>query len=883
MPVFEPTPPGDIDRAAGLILAEVPSQWFVARIAAALQAPTPVAIRDATAALIVGEKLELAERICALFWDRSDLGPWARFNMARRFELGGEFARAITILNEAIEHFPEGALPHWWVTRARCERALDRFRDAETTLRDAVARFPGSSYALASLADLLASEGRAAEATSVWSDVIQRFPGEAKTHWHVGLSSALRASGRPEEAHQALEEMARALPDEPRAIAALARSVGERRDWPRALELWTQCRDRDPSLAVETARGRARALFKLWRVEEALAIWRDLAIRRPDLIWVHRDLGAAAVELGDDALARVCHETLIEQFPDEARPEWYSTLARGMNDRREYADADRALAELERRFPESPLASREHIRKAYEIELGQDEISLLVDDAVRRFPEDPELLREKINVLLGFGRWEEAEKVVESLEALGAARLALHCRLMVEAERDGDASAIPKVRKLVEGRDPPLEEGMSLAGFLLGLASSEAIELGCSLLEALRERNPCNIHVTRGHARALVTLRRDERAIEVIETIPPLFQGEPVLELRAWAAARRGEDAESKRLWRIMLDSRYFPAAHYRVEGLARLTPEGREIARGGVTAYVVFRNEAPQIPGFLEHHRRVGVGRFVFIDHESDDGSREMLLEEPDVILYHCPDSYQLSSSGRRWMKELIDREGARGWNLQVDVDESFIYPGWENISIDRFTNYLDERGFEGVRAFMLDVFPKSLLDGTGAPTPRDQYRYYDADYTWLGQPRAPYLVPTGGVRERLFGAREDLHKTPLWRAESGTVINSHEISHIRIADVSGALLHYKLFNVALRGRGVRGEIDGPSFLEPDSSIRVMRRHSRYAARLAAVWRADLFKPGVSAELTDSLTLADRGLMSAPADYREWLRAQLPTARRAS
>jgi hypothetical protein len=423
-----------------------------------------------------------------------------------------------------------------------------------------------------------------------------------------------------------------------------------------------------------------------------------------------------------------------------------------------------------------------------------------------------------------------------------------------------------------------LEDGASLAAFLVSLGSSDARELGRVLLDDLHARHPCDIRIVHALARALIALRRDELAMALIDTIPALYRGDATLELRAWAAAQRGRDPEAERLWETILAARYFPAVHGRVEELRRLTPE--RAAPGGVTAYVVFRNEAAQIPRFLAHHRRLGVSRFVFIDHESDDGSREMLRDEPDVVLYRCADSYQLSSSGRRWMKELIDREGARGWGLQVDVDEAFIYPGWESLSIDRFASYLDSRGFEGVRGFMLDMYPRNLLDATGAPTPLERYRYYDADYDWLGHPRAPYLVPRGGVRERLFGAQGDLHKVPLWRVESGAVLNSHEISHIRLAGVSGALLHYKLFNVVLRGRAMRGERDGPSFLEPDASVTVMRRHTRYAARLPAAWRADLFVPGVSEELTDGLVLADRGLMTAPPDYREWLRSELGNAR---
>ena len=96
--------------------------------------------------------------------------------------------------------------------------------------------------------------------------------------------------------------------------------------------------------------------------------------------------------------------------------------------------------------------------------------------------------------------------------------------------------------------------------------------------------------------------------------------------------------------------------------------------------------------------------------------------------------------------------------------------------------------------------------------------------------------------MRARLFEAKEFLHKTPLWRLDAGLLINSHETTHLRFADVSAALIHYKLMNVALRGRHATVEAGGTAFVEDDSSVDAMRRHARYAARLARLWRAELF-----------------------------------------
>jgi hypothetical protein len=257
-----------------------------------------------------------------------------------------------------------------------------------------------------------------------------------------------------------------------------------------------------------------------------------------------------------------------------------------------------------------------------------------------------------------------------------------------------------------------------------------------------------------------------------------------------------------------------------------------------------------------------------------SSDDSCAILLNEPDVVLYQSRDSYQWSSSGRRWVAEIVAREGAQGWGLQVDPDEYFIYPGWETTPLDRLLAYLEARGYAGVRAYMLDMFARRLTGEDGEPAPLSAHRWYDDDYAWIGQERPPYLSPVGGVRQRLFGATEFLHKTPLWRLDAGAIINSHETTPLALADVSGALLHYKLFNITLRGRTASPQAAGLAYLEADTDLGVLRRHSRYAARLAELQRMDLFDPAVSREIGDSLDMTERGLMTASPGYLDWLRS---------
>ncbi len=49
---------------------------------------------------------------------------------------------------------------------------------------------------------------------------------------------------------------------------------------------------------------------------------------------------------------------------------------------------------------------------------------------------------------------------------------------------------------------------------------------------------------------------------------------------------------------------------------------------------FVTQRNERPRLPHFLDYYRSLGVGHFLIVDNDSDDGSRDYLAAQPDVSL---------------------------------------------------------------------------------------------------------------------------------------------------------------------------------------------------------------------------------------------------------
>ena len=866
---FEPITPEDIADACAQLQA---MGGFPRAIASGLAANDPDKMRAAVTALIDAGRVEGLRPLVERFRYIREFAVWARVTSSRLHRAAGDPAAGLADLDDLMANFPQRAAAHWWVGKARCLEGLGRVDDAEAAAREGAERFPDVVLPRVYLANLLSRARRTVEALQVWRDIHSRFP-EKEPDWYVGLANALKTLGRREEASAVLEDVGRRFADDRRTLPLLAQDAEDRSQWGRALELWDGYAARFAAAdETQVVFGRARALHRLDRIDEATAALERLIAGEPGHWRALRERALLAMDLGEVERARDALGRLTREFAAASRPDWWSSLARAHHDLRDYDAGAAALAELERRFPDSEAAESERLRLAKELEKGQDDLTGMVEAAMKRFPRDYSLRSHWVWILLGIGRLDLAQCAVEALEAEGADGYALQARLRLESDRDDEAHLRAYVERLARDRDWTAADVVSAGDFLLGVRSPWAFELAVSILNAAAEQFPGHSRLRLLRIRALIAARDDEAALALIDAIPERRRRREELELRAWGHAKRGRHDEAKALWRETLATNYFAAVQCPIDRLVRVTPPERLAPDGGVTAFIVFRNEAPQIPGFLAHHRKLGVKRFVFFDHMSDDDSRALLLGQPDVIVYDCPDSYQFSWSGRRWVNEIVAREGAKGWGLQLDADEHLIYPGCESVPIDRFVAYLDARGFEGVRGYMLDVFPRRLTDADGAPAPFADYRFYDDDYVLFGQERPPYLQPSGGVRARLFEAKEFLHKTPMWRLDAGLLINSHETTHLKFADVSAALLHYKMMNVVLRGRHAAEEAAGTAYVEADSSVDAMRRHSRYHARLAPLWRADLVASGLTRELGSSLTLAERGLMDISHDFREWL-----------
>jgi len=274
------------------------------------------------------------------------------------------------------------------------------------------------------------------------------------------------------------------------------------------------------------------------------------------------------------------------------------------------------------------------------------------------------------------------------------------------------------------------------------------------------------------------------------------------------------------------------------------------------ILAVIGLRDELDRLPHVLDHHRRLGVNRFLVIDNGSTDGSLEELVDQPDTVVWRTEGSYRAANCGAAWWDLLLRRYARGNWCLIIDADEYFIFPGWETRGLHDLCGNLDARGATCFPAVFLDMYgPGRLSDSPIRPDQDllETFPYFDRNWyrmrRGLAGPRFNLLNHWGGVRARIFGDRAMdsylLDKVPLFRHQAEDVLLSgnHWINRPsdQISDGRGVLLHFKYdagFAMLITREAERGEHAGgaraykriadgleveadPQFFDPTYSVR--------------------------------------------------------------
>lgn len=244
------------------------------------------------------------------------------------------------------------------------------------------------------------------------------------------------------------------------------------------------------------------------------------------------------------------------------------------------------------------------------------------------------------------------------------------------------------------------------------------------------------------------------------------------------------------------------------------------QITSRDILLVAVLRNEENRLPHFLDYYRALGADHMLIVDNGSDDTTREILADQPDVSVWHTKASYRASRFGVDWANWLLAKYGHDHWCLTVDADELLVFPSALGTTLPELTETLDRHGHRGFGALMLDMVPKDALGDLKyqpGSDPIGLLAHFDpGPYRAERQSPLNNLWVQGGLRERKFfkdrpRRSPTLNKIPLvkWNRRWAYVISTHSLLPPRLNMIyggpgsdtpSGALLHTKFLPEVVR-----------------------------------------------------------------------------------
>lgn len=308
---------------------------------------------------------------------------------------------------------------------------------------------------------------------------------------------------------------------------------------------------------------------------------------------------------------------------------------------------------------------------------------------------------------------------------------------------------------------------------------------------------------------------------------------------------------------------------------LTRIDNNDIDVGVKDVLLFAKLRNEALRLPHFIDYYKNLGVNNFFFVDNNSDDNSREIILDEPSAYLFYTEENFK---NNWFWMEYLIEMYGLGHWCLVVDIDELFTYPNSERINLHLLANYMEQYSYTSISSLLLDMYSeKDFGDINYRPgqNPLASINYFDTSYE-----KTAFTFPdrknkeilhingyTGGMRERVFGRMipaDILTKISFFKHDKSVYLvdGMHAISNTKSADLEGVVFHTKFLD------DFPGEVFEESKREQhyDNAI----RYKHFEKSLIARPNFNLHFEG-SVKLQSQEQLIDLGLMKTSSCFEEF------------
>jgi hypothetical protein len=222
-------------------------------------------------------------------------------------------------------------------------------------------------------------------------------------------------------------------------------------------------------------------------------------------------------------------------------------------------------------------------------------------------------------------------------------------------------------------------------------------------------------------------------------------------------------------------------------------------------------KNVAYYLPTLFAWHRERGVSHFVYLDNGSEDGSVEIALSEPGVMVLGCRLPFGEYENLMR--AAAATRRISGGWRLVVDADELLDWPDSGKTDLRDLVTRENAVGATAVVAQMLEMFPDGQLSEyhkASYPDSINNFIYYDISNIEVKEychgkfsrslsrnkitnPEIKFLF--GGIRKTAFGEKCCLTKHPLVKVGEcdRPFCHPHFSSGVTCSDHTILIKHYK------------------------------------------------------------------------------------------